>query len=136
MARVKEHVSNVVAVGLRSVDQSEVANLDPDKTFYAHTLRHRPQWIQEAVDRLSGPVYVSIDVDVFDPAVLPATGTPEPGGLDWYTVLELLRAAAERRTVVGFDVVELCPMGHAPSEFIAAKLVYTFMGYLCAASRV
>ncbi len=132
MARAREHVSNVVAVGIRSIDAAEQKNLDPDKTFYAHQIRRSPAWIEEVVARLNGPVYISIDVDVFDPSVLPATGTPEPGGLDWYAVTALLFAVCRAHRIAGFDVVELCPMGHAPSEFLAAKLVYTLLSYVCA----
>lgn len=132
MARVKEHVRDVVAVGIRSIDAEEKANLDPDKTFYAHQIRRSPDWVAQVVAQLGDPVYVSIDMDVFDPSILPATGTPEPGGLDWYAVTSLLHALSQARRVVGFDVVELCPMGHPPSEFLTAKLVYTFLCYLCA----
>jgi len=73
-------------------------------------------------------VYLTIDLDVFDPSVLPATGTPEPGGMSWYEVMALMKAVFQRRTVVGFDVVELCPrLEHWGSDFLAAKLVYALL---------
>ncbi len=130
MARIKEHVNVTVAVGIRSVDASERPNLPPERTFYAHEMRRNPAWINHAVDQLTDPVYVTIDLDCFDPSVLPATGTPEPGGLDWYQVTDLLHAVARARRIAGFDLVELCPCGHKPSEFIAAKLLYTFLCYI------
>jgi len=81
---------------------------------------------------LSDNVYVTIDVDVFDPGIMPSTGTPEPGGLGWYQVLKLLRAVSKEKRVVGFDVVELCPSNAKASDFLAAKLVYTLLSYIFA----
>lgn len=130
MARVKECVANTVSVGLRSIDASEKACLDPQRTFYAHQLRNNAEWPAQAVELLSGTVYVTIDLDVFDPSVLPATGTPEPGGLGWYDVIEVLDMVARSKRIAGFDVVELCPMGHPPSEFLAAKLLYAFLSLI------
>jgi agmatinase len=83
-----------------------------------------------ALSKLHDPVYVTLDLDVFDPALMPAVGTPEPGGLDWYTVLKILRYVGEKHTVLGFDVVELCPIaGMIGPDFLAAKLVYKMIGY-------
>lgn len=130
MARIKEHVNVTVAAGIRSIDISERDNLPPARTFYVHTLRREADWIDRAVAQLTGPVYVTIDLDCFDPSVLPATGTPEPGGMDWYQVTGLLHALARQRRIAGFDIVELCPCGHKPSEFLAAKLLYTFLCYI------
>jgi agmatinase len=88
-------------------------------------------WIDYVVELLSSHVYVTIDVDVFDPSIMPSTGTPEPGGLDWYQVIGILKKLATERHVVGFDVVELMPNQYnkAP-DFIAAKLVYKFLSYI------
>lgn len=81
-------------------------------------------------DRLSQHTYVTIDLDAFDPSEMPAVGTPEPGGLHWYQVLDLFREICHRTTVVGMDVVELCPMpGQTRADFMAAKLVYKMIGY-------
>jgi agmatinase len=85
------------------------------------------------LEALPPKVYITVDLDVFDPAILPATGTPEPGGLSWYRALAILRAVAEAREVVAFDVVELAPIpGLVAADFLAAKLVYKLLGYIFA----
>lgn len=126
MARARGFCS-VSQVGIRAVDRSELAALDPTRVWYAHQIVGDPQrrWIEAVVDSLAEEVYLTIDLDAFDPSLVPATGTPEPGGLGWYDVIQLIDAVASSRRVVAFDVVELCPIpGHQTSEFIAAKLVY------------
>lgn len=126
MARVKEW--RPVQVGIRSLDSGEMKNIDTSRVFFAKDIHDTDRWIKKAIAKLSKNVYVTIDLDVFDPSILPSTGTPEPGGLDWYRVTNFLRDVAKSRTVVGFDVVELLPRTNAPaSDFIAAKLVYTFL---------
>ena len=82
------------------------------------------------LNKLTKNVYITIDLDAFDPSIMPATGTPEPGGLKWYPTLELLRKVNENTNIVGFDVVELCPMKYnkAP-DFLAARLVYHLLTY-------
>ena len=91
----------------------------------------RDQWLSEVLELIDGPLYISFDLDAFDPSVLPATGTPEPGGFSWYEVTELLREVISRKKVVGFDIVELAPRpGEQASEFTAAKLLYKFIAYL------
>lgn len=136
MARARE-VAPIVQVGLRSVDASEMEKLDPRRVVWAEDIIARPAaddaWIERTVDLLTGDVYVTIDVDCFDPSVVPATGTPEPGGLSWHHVDRLLRSVARQRRVVGFDVVELLPTpGQWASEFLAAKLVYRFLAEILA----
>ena len=87
-------------------------------------------WIGRVLSALPDEVYITVDLDAFDPAVMPATGTPEPGGLDWYRALAILREVARRKRVVGFDVVELAPIpGNVAPDFLAAKLVYRLLGY-------
>jgi agmatinase len=127
MARVRE-MCPIVQVGIRSLDTSEVENLDQTRVFWAHQIvgESLASWAGRAVDLLTDEVYVTIDVDGFDPSVIPATGTPEPGGLDWYQVNGLLAEVAGRRNIVGFDVVELLP-GHPPSAFTSAKLIYRLL---------
>ena len=135
MARARER-SPIVQVGIRSLDASEVESLDRPRVFFAHDIAAagNTEWMDRAVGLLTEHVYVTIDLDAFDPAVLPATGTPEPGGLDWHQVTELLRRVAENRTVVGFDVVELLPApGHQGSAFTAAKLVHRFIAMILSA---
>ena len=93
-------------------------------------MRKDPDWIDRVVDSLNDTVYLTIDVDGLDPAIMPATGTPEPGGLSWYEILALLRATMARRTVVACDVVELSPMpGLVAPNFLCAKLIYKILGY-------
>jgi agmatinase len=100
------------------------------KIFYDALMRRDPQWIDRVVDTLSDPVYVTIDVDGLDPAIMPATGTPEPGGLSWYEILALLRATIARKTVVACDVVELSPVaGLMAPNFLCAKLIYKILTY-------
>ncbi len=136
MARVREWCP-VVQVGIRALDRSEVGSLDADRVFWAHEIAAAgpgaTTWMDDAVSPLGEQVWVTIDLDGFDPSVLPATGTPEPGGLDWYQVTGLLERVARRRRIVGFDVVELLPHeAHWASEFLAAKLVYRFLSMIFA----
>ena len=119
-------------VGIRSLSPEEAAAVPSLSTaiFYDFNMRDDADWIERVVDSLSEHVYITIDVDGFDPAIMPATGTPEPGGLSWYEALKLLRRVVERRTVVGCDLVELSPMpGHVAPNFLCAKLVYKILSY-------
>ncbi|NCO56216.1 MAG: agmatinase, partial [Bacteroidetes bacterium] len=85
---------------------------------------------EKAIERLTTNVYITIDLDGFDPSIMPSTGTPEPGGLDWFTVLNFLQKVYKKRNVVGFDVVELCPNKNNPApDFLASKLIYKMLGY-------
>jgi agmatinase len=127
MARARE-LGPIVQVGIRSLDAAERASLDPRRVFYAERLRRG--WAREVVRRLSPKVYLTLDLDVLDPAFMPSTGTPEPGGLDWYQVLSILRLVCRRREVVGFDLVELAPGENRAPDFLAAKLVYKLLAYL------
>jgi agmatinase len=93
-------------------------------------------WLWPAVDRLGEQVYVTIDIDGFDPAYAPGTGTPVPGGLDWYQVTRLLRAVASKRRIIAADIVEVMPIpGQAVTEFLAARLAYRLMGYVLASDE-
>jgi len=119
-------------VGIRSLSPEEAAAVPSLSTaiFYDFNMRDDVDWIERVVDSLGEHVYITIDVDGFDPAIMPATGTPEPGGLSWYEALKLLRRVVERRTVVGCDLVELSPMpGHVAPNFLCAKLVYKILSY-------
>ena len=130
MARVRE-MCPIVQVGIRSMDSSEKEHVDPSRVFFAEHLLTNTAWIEKVVTALTDNVYVTIDLDVFDPAIMPSTGTPEPGGLGWYDVLKLLRAVSDNKSIVGFDVVELCPddRNKAP-DFLAAKLIYKVLSYI------
>ena len=137
MRRSLEH-GPVTQVGIRSMSTEEAQAAPGLKTtiFYDAIMRRDPQWIDRVVDTLNGPVYITIDVDGMDPAIMPATGTPEPGGLSWYEILALLRATIARKTVVACDVVELSPLpGVMAPNFLCAKLVYKILTYRFAASK-
>jgi agmatinase len=128
MARVRE-TCKAVQVGIRSMDLAETRYGVSD-IFFADDLCRRRGWLDEVVERVGPSVYVTLDVDVFDSSLMPSTGTPEPGGLGWYDVLDLLKEVCRRRHVVGFDVVELCPKpGLQAPDFLAAKLVYKLLNY-------
>ena len=129
MARTKE-LCPVVQVGIRSMDSSEKKSMDTSRVFFAKDIYDNTDWIKKVISKLSDNVYITIDLDVFDPSIMPSTGTPEPGGLFWYDVLALLKAVAGKKNIVGFDVVELCPSeeNKAP-DFLAAKLIYKLLSY-------
>jgi len=119
-------------VGIRSmsVDEARVVDDLNTRIFYDWNMRDDPRWIDRVVESLGDPVYITIDVDGMDPAIMPATGTPEPGGLSWYEMLRLLRAVFTQRTVVACDVVELSPLpGLLAPNFLCAKLVYKMLAY-------
>lgn len=119
---------NVVHVGIRSMDVSEKSYINKENIFFAEQIHKREIYIEDIVSRLTENVYITIDLDVFDPAYLPATGTPEPGGLSWYEVLYAIQEVNKTKNIVGFDVVELCPMEtEKASNFFAAKLVYKIL---------
>jgi agmatinase len=129
MARAKE-LCPIVQVGIRSMDSSEIESMDKSVVFFAEEIYNTTDWIKKVISKLSKNVYITIDLDVFDPSIMPSTGTPEPGGLLWYDVLALLKTVCEKKNVVGFDVVELCPDGRNPApDFMAAKLIYKLLSY-------
>ncbi|MCD4760222.1 agmatinase [archaeon] len=123
MRRVSEFNKNIVQVGVRALDKDEFDYIKENKikTFFEFD-------IAKIVKSLKKRVYISIDLDGFDPSVIPDVGTPEPGGLLWDEVLSLLKEVFSKREVVGCDVVELCPSGEL-SSYTAAKLVYKLVGY-------
>jgi agmatinase len=124
MARIGE-ICPYVQAGIRSMDASELKRLEPERTFFAHDVLRDPAISHRIVDALSEHVFLTIDLDVLDPSVMPSTGTPEPGGLDWYTLLEVIHVVVRGKTVVGMDVTELLPNPANPApDFLAAKLIY------------
>ncbi len=133
MARVKEipQVSHIVSVGIRSVSMEEVPFLDKPNTFFAHLLHDGDDWMDQVVEKLSDKVYITFDLDAFDSALMPSTGTPEPGGLSWHQATKLLKKVAQKKQIIGFDVMELCPIDNLKSpDYLAAKLVYKLLSYL------
>jgi N1-aminopropylagmatine ureohydrolase len=126
------HYARLTQVGIRSLSTEEAEILPRLNTtvFFDASMRQDPKWIDKVVESLAQDVYVSIDVDGLDPAIMPATGTPEPGGLSWSEITALLRAVADRRRVVAADVVELSPMpGMVAPNFLCAKLIYKLLTY-------
>jgi agmatinase len=132
MARAME-LGTVAQVGIRAIDGEEINNMDESRVFYAHDIHAQRDdaWMQRVVDQLEDDVYLTIDLDAFDSSIFPATGTPEPGGLDWYTVNNLIAHVASKRNIMAFDVVELLPTDqHWACDFLAAKLVYRVMSMI------
>ena len=133
MRRVLEMDVSVVPVGIRNYSLAEHRFMKKHQfvPISAREARENPDWIRQAVESLSETVYVSIDIDGFDPAIAPGTGTPEPGGLDWFQVSDLLKATAMERTIVGADVVEVIPLpGSVQTEFLAARLIYKLIAHM------
>ena len=127
MARAKEITENIVSVGIRSMDSSELPDIDRRRVFYASEIHRRSDWIMDTTSILTENVYITIDLDVLDPSIMPSTGTPEPGGLGWYQIIDLLEYVSRKKNVVGFDVVELCPSENRAPDFLAAKLIYKLL---------
>ncbi|RYC53099.1 agmatinase [Flagellimonas olearia] len=122
--------TNLVQVGIRSMDHAETLVMDRDKVFFAHEMVTDDFWMDNALDLMTDTVYITFDLDAFDPSILPSTGTPEPGGLFWYETLDFLKRVFEEKNVVGFDIVELCPNEvDRSSDFLAAKLYYKMLSY-------
>ena len=122
--------TNLIQVGIRSMDFIETTIMEKDKVFFAHKLLEDDYWMENAVDLMTENVFITIDLDAFDPSIMPSTGTPEPGGLLWYETLDFLKKIFEEKNVVGFDIVELCPNeNEKSSDFLAAKLYYKMLSY-------
>lgn len=122
--------TNLIQVGIRSMDSIEKTVMDKDKVFFAHDMVTDDFWMENAIDLMTDNVFITIDLDAIDPSILPSTGTPEPGGLFWYETLDFLNKIFKEKNVVGFDIVELCPNEHdKSSDFVAAKLYYKMLSY-------
>lgn len=121
---------NLVQVGIRSCDVEEMQYVPKGQCFWAHEIAENPNWIEDVLNKVSGNVYITIDLDAFDPSIAPSTGTPEPGGLAWYPTLKLLKKVFEKCNVVAFDIVELMDSANPkPTAFLAAKLYYKMLAY-------
>ncbi len=134
MRRLLDAGVPLAQVGVRSLtgEEMELIRRRGIATVFAREAVGQPveAWIGRVVAALPEEVYITVDLDALDPAIMPATGTPEPGGLDWYRTLEILRRVAEAKRIVGFDVVELAPLpGLVAPDFLAAKLVYKLLAY-------
>lgn len=130
MARVKEipQVSKIIAVGIRSMSHEELPFLERSNVFFAHELENN--WIDQVLQKLDSPVYITFDLDVFDSSLMPSTGTPEPGGINWNQAMHLLKRVIQEKNVVGCDIVELCPSpANVAPDYLAAKLIYKILSY-------
>jgi agmatinase len=127
LAEAQKH-TNLIQIGIRSMDTEELPYLDKKKVFFAHDICNRNNWVKDVLKLTTKNVYITIDLDAFDPSIMPSTGTPEPGGLTWYQVMKLLKRIFKRTNVVGWDINELCPNPNAKaSDFLAAKLYYRML---------
>jgi agmatinase len=122
--------TNLIQVGIRSMDAIEKTFMDEEKTFFAHDMVNDEYWTDKVIDLMTDNVFITFDLDVLDPSIMPSTGTPEPGGLFYYETLEFLKQVFEDKNVVGFDIVELCPnKTDKTSDYLAAKLYYKMLSY-------
>ncbi|WP_185860683.1 agmatinase [Blattabacterium cuenoti] len=120
----------LIQIGIRSMDIVEKKYLQKGNVFYMHEIYKNNLWMQNALHKLSNDVFISIDIDVFDPSIAPSTGTPEPGGLSWYTTLKFLKKVFKNKNVIGFDIVELLPnKNESSTDFLAVKLYYKLLSY-------
>jgi agmatinase len=128
-ARMREFAP-VIQVGIRSMSQEEASCADWERIFLAHELYLDKTKYQKAIDKLTENVYITIDLDVFDPSLIPSTGTPEPGGPEYFEIMNFLKEVIWKKNVVGFDVVELCPFpANKAPDFVAAKIIYQLLSY-------
>ncbi len=133
IARRISEICPLVQAGIRSLSLEEFEFLSqaPIKTLFADQMQSGTGWIDTINRQLPEHIYVTIDLDVFDPSIMPSVGTPEPGGLTWYQVLYALKSISQQTKIVGFDIVELCPQPANPGpDFLAAKLCYKLLGYV------
>ncbi|MBJ6369280.1 agmatinase [Snuella sedimenti] len=122
--------TNLIQVGIRSMDVMEKTVMDEEKTYFAHEMAIDDSWMDSAIDQMTDNVFITFDLDALDPSIMPSTGTPEPGGLFWYETLDFLKQVFAEKNVVGFDIVELCPNEkEKSSDFLAAKLYYKMLSY-------
>ena len=122
--------TNLLQVGIRSMDVAETTVMNREKTWFAHEMATDDYWMDNVLEEMGDNVFITFDLDALDPSIMPSTGTPEPGGLLWYETMEFLRQVFAEKNVVGFDIVELCPrVEEKSSDFLAAKLYYKMLSY-------
>ena len=133
MRRVCEGFIPIVQIGIRNHSKEEaefIKSARLKKPFYAYEMYNSDSWMDEALKLLTNNVYISFDVDVFDPSIMPSTGTPEPGGMNWYQVVTFFKKLCTAKNVIGADFVELAPLDGCPApDFTVAKLIYKLIGY-------
>jgi agmatinase len=122
--------ANLIQVGIRSMETCEKQYMNYNKVFFAEQIYQTTDWMDKALALMTSQVYITIDLDAFDPSIMPATGTPEPGGLDWNTSIRFLKKVFQAKEVLGFDLVELAPIeGFKAPQFLASKLYYKMLSY-------
>ena len=122
--------TNLIQVGIRSMDICETKFLNKSKCFFAHNIHGNEDWMEKSIDMMTDDVYITIDLDVLDPSIMPATGTPEPGGMHWFTIMKYLKQVFINKNVVGFDIVELAPIeGLMAPQFLVSKMYYKLLSY-------
>jgi agmatinase len=137
MRRIRERCP-AASVGIRSLSEEEARHLEahPAPMWNVRAFRKLAGDMKPILDALTGDVFITFDLDALDPACLPGTGTPEPGGLDWYEACDLIAAVAASRRIVGCDVVELAPLpGNVASDFLAARMTYRMIGHMLKSQR-
>ncbi|CAD7771501.1 N(1)-aminopropylagmatine ureohydrolase [Candidatus Methanoperedenaceae archaeon GB50] len=139
MRRAYEYAP-IVSVGIRSLSKEEAEFIQTEHipVFYAYQVKYNLESvIEQILSYLKEKVYLTVDLDCFDCGQMPSVGTPEPGGLDWYEVLKIIKAVVDEKQIIGFDVMELCPQpGLIAPDFLAAKLVYKILSYIFAPKEV
>lgn len=135
LARINDLNIPICQVGIRAQCKEEydlIQSSPSINTWYAHMIQENDEWMEECVNALQDKVYITIDADGFDPSVMPAVGTAEPGGLMWHQGLKFLKLVAEKKQIIGFDIVECAPKeGEILTQFNLAKLLYKILGYCC-----
>ncbi|MBN1353883.1 MAG: agmatinase [Candidatus Omnitrophica bacterium] len=135
VARRIQKICPVVEVGVRNISKEEKDFIDSAqsavKVISVYDILESHNWKKDASNLLSDTVYITIDLDVLDPSIMPSVGTPEPGGLGWYEFMDFLKIISKDKKIAGFDVVELSPIeGYRAPDFLAAKIVYRLLGYI------
>ncbi|MDR9367232.1 MAG: agmatinase [Balneolaceae bacterium] len=122
--------TNLIQVGIRSMDSGELPYLDRNKCYFAEEMYGQADWMEDSINKMTDKVYITFDLDAFDPSIMPATGTPEPGGMLWNPTIQYLKKVFQQKKVLGFDIVELAPIeGFSAPQFLAAKLYYKMLSY-------
>lgn len=122
--------TNLIQVGIRSMDSCELEYLNREQCYFAEDIYDKSDWVDKSLSQMTNDVYITLDLDVFDPSIMPSTGTPEPGGLLWNTTIKYLKRVFEEKNVIGFDIVELAPLkDYKAADFLAAKLYYKMLSY-------
>ncbi|MGE0089010.1 MAG: agmatinase [Bacteroidales bacterium] len=126
-----QHTTNLVQIGIRSMDVEEKQYMKKENCFFSHQIHANKDWMKDALSKITDTVFITIDLDVLDSSIMPSTGTPEPGGLNWFQVVDFIKLVVQNKNVIGFDIMELCPnKSNKAPDFLAAKLYYKILSYI------